>query len=523
MGKIYAYDNPYSRQRIPKKDIATTRRIKKKYTRVASLEKFLQKKWPRVFDPVKTLFMRGLNAYKKRIHYDFLQAVFTRNYTNSNDYSTCLQEAKLNSLCVYDILPKEQLSDFEKGIRKFYYRYNKHGNILYNDFRSFSLMQTKNNHGLYYLLTMSLDSNIDISKYVDDIFIFAEEMDQAFYVITYSLILSNAATEKAREILATQFFNEPLFSLGGESLSSYEKYDFFGANIAELENFLLGLKHQFFKTIDKDVPTFFYKKGIMPPHLINVESKGTPKDKLLELFSFNVLKNEQGKVQNSDYDYKDGFFCNLGFASYNKSFMHDHAIVFDSSIGPTYKYFACELAGYHVQLGKIFVGEVITKEIDKLIVKEQTRINKTLERRLLTTQSMLKTRLKAYQNIYLFRRLEKALLESLKSDNGMHGALKGFQNDYRSLRPDVLQDENGILYHRRMLVYKMERQLINIDSLFEVFDVKLKLFESSSNIRLIRWTFILTIVSIIVSLLALLDSAGIVDLTGLWSLIFRCQ
>ena len=69
----------------------------------------------------------------------------------------------------------------------------------------------------------------------------------------------------------------------------------------------------------------------------------------------------------------------------------------------------------------------------------------------------------------------------------------------------------------------MERQLINIDSLFEVFDVKLKLFESSSNIRLIRWTFILTIVSIIVSLLALLDSAGIVDLTGLWSLIFRCQ
>lgn len=92
-----------------------------------------------------------------------------------------------------------------------------------------------------------------------------------------------------------------------------------------------------------------------------------------------------------------------------------------------------------------------------------------------------------------------------------------------AFRPDVLQDENGILYHRRMLVYKMERQLINIDSLFEVFDVKLKLFESSSNIRLIRWTFILTIVSIIVSLLALLDSAGIVDLTGLWSLIFRCQ
>lgn len=55
MGKIYAYDNPYSRQRIPKKDIATTRRIKKKYTRVASLEKFLQKKWPRVFACLKCL------------------------------------------------------------------------------------------------------------------------------------------------------------------------------------------------------------------------------------------------------------------------------------------------------------------------------------------------------------------------------------------------------------------------------------------------------------------------------------
>ena len=39
MNKIYAYDNPYSRQRISTKDIKTTRRIKTKYNRVVFFEK----------------------------------------------------------------------------------------------------------------------------------------------------------------------------------------------------------------------------------------------------------------------------------------------------------------------------------------------------------------------------------------------------------------------------------------------------------------------------------------------------
>ena len=341
--------------------------------------------------------------------------------------------------------------------------------------------------------------------------------------LEYKIILSDETSEEANKILSGNFKNEYLYSHINIPQLWYRKYGSFGGNKIELENFILGLKYQFFEMIGKCVPTFFLDNGIIPPHLIVVDSKGTPKDELLKLFSFDSGKNKDEQMNHGDFDYKDGIFCNIGFTSYTKSHMHDYAIIFDSSVNSKYQYYAMNLEGYHVQLGKIIVAEVITEEIDKLIVKEQTRINKTLERRSLTTQSMLKTRLKAYQNIYLFRRLEKALLESLKSDNGMHGALKGFQNDYRSLRPDVLQDENGILYHRRILVYKMERQLINIDSLFEVFDVKLKLFESSSNIRLIRWTFILTIVSIIVALLALLDSAGIVDLTGLWSLTFKQQ
>lgn len=519
MGKIYAYDNPYSRQRIPKKDIATTRRIKKKYTRVASLEKFLQKKWPRVFDPVKTLFMRGLNAYKKRIHYDFLQVVFSRDYTNDNPYLDCLREAKLHSLCVYDILPKEQLSDFKKGLEEL----NDYQQPIYNDLSSLDKMQDQNEAGSSFGFLLVLKKRDALAKYINSTILSFEEMDHGFYIITYKIILSDETSEEANKILSGNFKNEYLYSHINIPQLWYRKYGSFGGNKIELENFILGLKYQFFEMIGKCVPTFFLDNGIIPPHLIVVDSKGTPKDELLKLFSFDSGKNKDEQMNHGDFDYKDGIFCNIGFTSYTKSHMHDYAIIFDSSVNSKYQYYAMNLEGYHVQLGKIIVAEVITEEIDKLIVKEQTRINKTLERRSLTTQSMLKTRLKAYQNIYLFRRLEKALLESLKSDNGMHGALKGFQNDYRSLRPDVLQDENGILYHRRILVYKMERQLINIDSLFEVFDVKLKLFESSSNIRLIRWTFILTIVSIIVALLALLDSAGIVDLTGLWSLTFKQQ
>ena len=384
-------------------------------------------------------------------------------------------------------------------------------------------MQDQNAAGSSFSFLWVLKKRSTLAKYISSTILSFEEMVQGFYIITYKIILSDETSEEANKILSGNFKDECVCSHTSKQRRWYRKYGSFGGNRIELENFILELKYQFFEVIGKWVPTFFLDNGIIPPHLIVVDSKGTPKDELLKLFSFDVQKNKHRQVHHGDYDYKDGIFCNLGFAPSNKSCKHDRAIIFDSSVNPSYQYYAWELEDYHVQLGKIIVGEVVTEEIDKLIVKEQTRINKILERRLPTTQSMLKTRLKAYQNIYLFQRLEKALLESLKSDNGMYELLKSFQNDFRNLRSDALQDDNGILYHGRNLVYKMERQLINIDNLFEVFDVKLKLFESSSNIRLIRWTFILTIVSIIVSLLALLDSAGIVDLTGLWSLIFKQQ
>ena len=80
---------------------------------------------------------------------------------------------------------------------------------------------------------------------------------------------------------------------------------------------------------------------------------------------------------------------------------------------------------------------------------------------------------------------------------------------------------NGILARKNTLIRLMDRQIVNIDNLFEVFDVKLKLFESSINVRLLRWTFILTIVGVVVSLFALLDSAQVIDLADFWSQIFK--
>ena len=520
MHKIYAYDNPYSRQRIPKKDIKTTRRIKKKYERVRSFEKFLKRKWPGAFNPFRNLLSWGINLYKKRIHYDNLQIFFSLDLLNDKPCLTDLHEAKLNSLCLYDILPKEQLSDFENGIKKFYYKYTKPGGLQRNDFRNFSAMRTKNGTGLYRILDMFLNTTCPLSKYVESVHLFVEELDQAFYVITYSLILSDTATENARKILSTRFPNEYILSSAKKALSAYEKYNFFGANKIEFENFLLGIKHQFFKIVSKYVPSFFFTKGIMPPHLLVVESNGKPKIDLLEFFSFNVHKNEHWQEIEGDYDYKDGIACNLGFMSYNKSFMYDHVIIFDSISKPAYNSLAYGLEGYHVHLGKIFVGEVIIDEVDRLIVKEQTRINKKIKKKILSTQSLLKTRLNTYQNIYLYQRLEKALATSLRNNNDKHWGLDSFKHDYKKYL-SVKFPNNGILTHKNTLIQIMDRQIESISNIFDVFDVKLKLFESSSNVRLLRWTFILTIISIVVSLLALLDSVKIIDLATFWSQLFN--
>ena len=520
MDKIYAYDNPYSRQRILPKDIKTTRRIKIKYNHVIAFEKFLQKKRARIFNPLKRLLTHGLKLYKKHINYDWLHIIFSMKDMRDNIPSADLQAFKLNSICVYDILPKEQLSEFENGIKRFYYKYKKPGGFQHNDFRNFSNMHDRNQSGLYLLLNMLLDSKNSLSKYVDTICIFAEELDQAFYVITYSLILSDLATEKAREILSTQFSNDPLFSVTNKSLTSYKKYDFFGANKIELENFILGIKYNFFELIARYVPTFFFKRGVIPPHLTVVDSNGKPKSDLLRLFSFSVFKNEHEQEDGGDYDYKDGIVCNLGFMTNNKSFMHDHAIIFDSVSKPDYQYLAYELEGYPVLLGKIFVSDVISEEIDRLIVKEQTKVNKAIKKAL-STQSLLRTRMSIYQNIYLYQRIEKALVASLRNNNDKYWGLDGFQNDYRKSFSVKFPYNNGILARKNTLIRLMDRQIVNIDNLFEVFDVKLKLFESSINVRLLRWTFILTIVGVVVSLFALLDSAQVIDLADFWSQIFK--
>lgn len=521
MDKIYVYDNPYSRQRIPHKDIKTTRRIKIKYNRVVAFEKFLQKKRTRIFNPLKRLLAHGLKLYKKHINYNWLHIIFSMKDMKDNTPSTDLQAFKLNSICVYDILPKEQISDFENGIKRFYYKHKKSGGLQHNDFRNFANMQTKNQTGLHLILNMLLNPKNSLSEYVDTICIFAEELDQAFYVITYSLILSDAATEKAREILSTQFSNDPLFSVTNKSLTSYKKYDFFGANKIELENFILGIKYNFFELIARYVPTFFFKRGVIPPHLTVVDSNGKPKNDLLRLFSFSVFKNEHEQEDGGDYDYKAGIFCNLGFMSNNKSFMHDHAIVFDSTSKPDCQYFAYQLEGYHVLLGKIFVSDVISEEVDRLIVKNQTKINKAIKKKILSTQSLLRTRLSIYQNIYLHQRIEKALVTSLRNNNDKYWGLDSFQNDYRKSFSKDFPYNNGILARKNALIRMLDRQIVNINNLFEVFDVKLKLFESSINVRLLRWTFILTIVGIVVSLFALLDSAEIINLAGFWRQIFK--
>lgn len=385
------------------------------------------------------------------------------------------------------MLPKEDLENYENGILKF-------KNICKKNTMPFDIStveenfnKMKNNafgEAFYNIGHFNILNGNSLYKWVDSLQIVLSEFENYFIVI-YQLNINKSTNNEIQEILNSSVSIPPVFKkdngliylLGGEFSQTIK---------TAIKNLVLEIKYKFITEMKKYVPVFFHNHELISPSLEVYESDCIKDSLLRDVWGVNL--------KDIDFCKKEKVVCDISV--YNEMHRKNrYLMLYDKTQIADLTFLNDAFNSYPVQLAEFFILSEFRHHIKANILKHQRNSNKLLHKKV-SASKLMEFKLKTLKDIFIYKRFVDSVI---KHENLL--LKKDYFKDFENRAPSQFGKNNNsacYLWQEDLLSsYKFYKK--QIEDLFILFDDNLKIVESSSNMKLIKHTLIITIVSFVIS------------------------
>lgn len=501
-GTEFIFDNKFSYNRVPKNDRRLNQFLKLQYSIITffHIQKwFAKKSWYR-------LMARHWEKIEKKSE-DIKHPRIKDPVMLSN------QDLNLEEIVIYDLLPKEYLSDYHKKYMKFKLTFAKESmfNRREKDVNdSFISMENSRVVGCWFNLdAFAIKTGTSLSDEFFSIVVQAIGLTESYYILKYTLCVTEKAQKNLNEILEADVYKEPQCICSGhwwqkKSLAGCYTYNLCDdAKVYAVEDYILELKSIFWNEVNQKLfSTFFDWKNIPPS--IEIYSSQTLKDNAENILKILSPKSKLDAEVNSNQT--------VYFVPASES-RHELKLNNSKIVASIEQFEGRDKNGIYSfldvdecicqQLAEYFVLDALIDNISKSIYSSQLLINKNVYSKT-KFNSLLKTKLNVDKKLYFYKRLYKELTPYIKyKTTKNHHIIEykaKFKNLYQIENPNsrflqtFIEKHNSIFY-----VIKEKNSLIR--SIYEHFEENSKLVESRYNYRIVKWTLIVGFLTLLATVL----------------------
>lgn len=502
IGKQFVTKNLFSKNLISKNDRKLNRYLRLKYNCINKLHltKFFKKKsW---FNLVDDDWAKQTPEYKKK--YIENQIVLTTD------------DLELQSLIVYDLIPKEYINEYKK--KYLVYRdsiIKPHIGIRQaRDISSqFDKMQLSRSVGGHYNVEWTpLKEDSMLGKYFSSFHLEIIGISKSFFAIKYtltvkstindflSLILGNVVCRDAECVSNDKWWKR-------NSFAGLHPYDFGNdAKQQAILDYILELKSIIFKEIKTNLISKFYNWELIPPS-IEVYSSKTLSDNKENIL--NIL-HPFGKVSNVNKD-NDLVFIPAQQARRAKKKENSSIIVASSKYfeKDEHNFYKFEYVDEYIcnDFADYFILDSLNDTITNKIYVAQQKIEKTIYSKKQKLKKFLTIKMNTDKELYFYKRLynEFDFIDNEKLDDRFREYLKHFDDLKPSKQGFIPFDDFKYLNEALFWSIKDKNKLIN--EIYKHFEENAKLVEIKYNYSIVKWTLIVGGLTLLATIFLANDSA----------------
>ena len=490
-GKTIIFKNKFSVNRVEKNDRKLDLFLKTKYKliKLFRLDKF----------------------YRKKSWFDLMDFFLNRfnNKENEEEFHSSVKGLKLQNIVLYDLLPKEYLSDYQNKYIRFRTKYMKKHYMnrnIRNIRESFSRMANHRGEGNFYNVDLFwVKEGTSLGNYFQQFSLQLIGLCESFYIIKYKLNVNENANKHLEQILETNSYKEPQCVSSGRwwkknSFAGLQSYDEIRISKKyEIENFSLELKESAFKLIKKKLITkVFDWDNIMPS--IEVYSTNNLNENILTFIGQNFLCGIEHNLSKSLYFIPSNE--DIYKKSLNSSVIIAKEDMFENQDYSEDKYPFCEKL-ISKEYADFFLLDGLRKIVDKKIYDSHLKINKIIQtkRRM---KSSIRLKLSVEKELYLYRRL----YEELSNDKYKEKYNKKKNKHYNKIMTNKEVDEKGLIKYPfnfenmyEFIFDNIQTKNNLINKIYLHFEENSKMIESYYNYTIVKWTLIIGLLTLLVTIL----------------------
>jgi len=500
LGDKYTFKNKFSKNRISKNDLYMNKFLKLKYKVLITLHlRGLAKKspWFRTMDYHWSKTNKELNEVNKKLLKETIKL-------SSKDL-------KLEEIYIYDVLPREYLNEFKIKYLKFKNCFmkktifNRRNKEIVDAFEKMSVSRSID--CWYNIDHFAIKDKTSLSQYFEYFGIEAIGFSESYYIIKYSLGVNSEANMHLEKILANNIYKDAVcISCGAwwkkKSFAGCRPYDLSNdAKLSTLEDFLLELKGVFFREIKKKLFSKFYDWKNIPPS-VEIYSSQNLSNKSQDLLKFLALYC----LRDVEYSEKYNTYFIPTVSHLHPNELNNSRIIADAT------QFKRDKSGFydfeHMEeligrrLAEYFVLSSLESKVTNSIYGTQLKLNKNINSKS-KLNKLIKLKLDTERDLYFYKRLYNEICKLDKKFTSDNYIL----NEYRRFFKNVFQkkDPESIWItfpeHYSAIFFNVRDKLNLIESIYNHFDQNAKTIESKYNFSIIKWTFIVGMLTLITTIL----------------------
>ena len=505
-GTEFVFNNKFSKYRISSDDRRLTTFLRLKYSLIKKLrlsKLYNHNNWYQMMD-----------YYWKDLSLD--ETDFQSSELN-DDFKLSKEDLQLKKIIIYDLLPKEYISDYKEKYLKFqavYAQKSVFNTPIYQLKNYFAQMENSSVINSWFNLdTFFIKENTDLGEYFSSFSLAAIGLTESYYILMYELSVTEKISDFYAFMLDNKIYKSPICISNGKwwkkksFAGCYEYACFRRSKAFVLDDYILELKSVFWNQVETKLFSKVFSWKLIPPSVEIYSSRTLDKDKeaILSLLSNNgnaIEKNSENSIYflyTSNYDISQSLH-NFKIVANSKEFEEDKKGYF-----PPYlyiKHLVCR------NLADYFILEALDTKISTSIYSAQLQINKVVESKR-KLKSYLKIKFGIDKKLYFYKRLYKELFSQIKSKTETNDMIKEYEKVFSNVNDEKYFNQVALLgfsVKYTSLYYSLKEKYSLLMGIYNHFEENSKIVQNKYNFNLVKWTFWISFLSLIATILFADDS-----------------